>query len=123
MTRVAIVTTITTINSGTVELGHFDLSKLSVGEVKRRVEQQANVPASTQKLWWRGYILDEDMLPLTRACVGVFFFSSDFVVEVFTYVRCNSTHIFLSTVVRFIFLQVSTRVKLWIVTWIPWYYS
>lgn len=54
-----------------VELGNFDLSKLSVGQVKQRVEKEANVPSHSQKLWWRGYVLDENSLPLTRACVGV----------------------------------------------------
>lgn len=52
-------------------MGDFDLRKLSVGQVKRRVEQEANVPSHSQKLWWRGYVLDENTLPLTRACVGV----------------------------------------------------
>lgn len=71
MTLVTVVTTITTIATGKVELGEFDLSKLSVGQVKRQVEQEAKVPALKQKLWWKGYILDENTLPLTRACVGV----------------------------------------------------
>lgn len=73
MTLVTVVTTITTIDSGRVELGDLDLGKVSVGQVKRLIEQESNnnVPAYSQKLWWRGYILDENTLPLTRACVGV----------------------------------------------------
>lgn len=71
MTHVTIVTTITTVNSGKIDLGHFDLRKISVSEVKRLIEKEANIPANTQRLWWRGYALDENVLPLTRACVGV----------------------------------------------------
>lgn len=71
MTHLSVVSTITTIpDTGKVELGHFDLDKLSVGQVKRLVEKLANVPSESQKLWWRGYILDDNTLPLTKACVG-----------------------------------------------------
>jgi hypothetical protein len=72
MTHLSVVSTITTIATGKVELGEVNLAKTSVGQVKRKVEELANVPSESQKLWWRGYILDDNTLPLTRACVGEF---------------------------------------------------
>lgn len=71
MTLITVVTTITTIDTGKVEIGDFDLTKLTVADVKNLVEKEATVPASSQMLWWRGYALDDDSLPLTKACIGV----------------------------------------------------
>jgi hypothetical protein len=76
MTLLSVVSTITTIATGKVELGDVNLAKTSVGQVKRKVEDLANVPSESQKLWWRGYILDDNTLPLTTACVGAFFLLS-----------------------------------------------
>ena len=42
-----------------------------MGEVKKRVHDLAQIPIENQSLWWRGYILDDDDLPLIHACVGV----------------------------------------------------
>jgi hypothetical protein len=68
-----VVSTITTIpGSGKILVGDVDLDTMTVGEVKRRVEETTGVSANLQKLWWRGYILDDDSRPLTKACVGAF---------------------------------------------------
>ena len=70
-TKLSVVSTFTTIQgSGKVE---FDcqVEEITVGEVKKRVQDLAQIPSDDQSLWWRGYILDDDDLPLIHACVGV----------------------------------------------------
>mmetsp|Transcript_28279 Transcript_28279/g.43985 ORF Transcript_28279/g.43985 Transcript_28279/m.43985 type:complete len:140 (-) Transcript_28279:203-622(-) len=72
MAQLTIVAPLTTIGSGKVELGSHELEKLTIGEVKAMISNRfSDIPTHMQKLWWRGYILDEDDAVLTRACVGV----------------------------------------------------
>jgi len=71
MTKLSVVSTFTTIQgSGKVEF-ECKVGDTTVGEVKKRVQELAQIPAENQSLWWRGYVLDNDYLPLNRACVGV----------------------------------------------------
>lgn len=71
MTKLTVVSTFTTIQgSGKVEF-ECKVEDTTVGEVKNRVQELAQISAEKQSLWWRGYILDDDALPLLHACVGV----------------------------------------------------
>lgn len=71
MTRLSVVSSLTTVGgSGLVELGDVAVDRVTVGGVKKRVEQETRVSAQGQKLWWKGYILDNDSLLLKDACVG-----------------------------------------------------
>ena len=71
MTLLSVVSSITTVGgSGIVNLGDIKTDILTVGTVKERMEQRTSISSQEQKLWWRGYILDNDSLPLTKACVG-----------------------------------------------------
>jgi hypothetical protein len=74
MTNISVVSTLTTLApSGTLQLGDYHVNQTTIGDVKRQVEEMANVSSSCQKLWWRGYLLSNDELPLTLACVGAYY--------------------------------------------------
>ena len=71
MTKLSVVSTFTTIQgSGKVQID-CKVGETTVGEVKKRVQDLVQIPIENQSLWWRGYILDDDDLPLIHACVGV----------------------------------------------------
>lgn len=72
MTKLVVVSTYTAIpGHGQVDFGDCDLQTTTVEQVKRWIESLASVPFSNQSIWWRGYILDQDSLSLSQACVGV----------------------------------------------------
>lgn len=54
-----------------MNLGDQDLDLLTIGQLKCLVEDKSDVERDTIKLWWKGYILDDDSLPISKACVGV----------------------------------------------------
>ena len=71
MTNVSVISTFTAIHgSGKVEF-ESDIAETTVRDVKEQVQQLANVPIEKQSIWWRGYILDDESLSLSQACVGV----------------------------------------------------
>ena len=71
MTAVTVVSSLTTISGcGTVYLGDVNVTDHSVGEIKEMIETATSISIPNQKLWWRGYILDNNSLPLIEACVG-----------------------------------------------------
>jgi hypothetical protein len=71
MTKVSVTSTFTTIQGSGKVAFDCDVETTTIGDVKNRVENLAHVPAATQSIWWRGYILDDDSLPLLQACRGV----------------------------------------------------
>mmetsp|Transcript_25101 Transcript_25101/g.33281 ORF Transcript_25101/g.33281 Transcript_25101/m.33281 type:complete len:146 (-) Transcript_25101:207-644(-) len=71
MTYLSIVSPLTS-GVGKVELGDQNLTELTVGDIKDKIEtRHVKTPANKQKLWWMGYLLDDDSLSIEKACVGV----------------------------------------------------
>mmetsp|Transcript_4681 Transcript_4681/g.6940 ORF Transcript_4681/g.6940 Transcript_4681/m.6940 type:complete len:146 (-) Transcript_4681:129-566(-) len=71
-TKLAVIAPVTSIpGNGQVEFDAVDLGAMTVGELKGRIEFESDIPADNQDLWWRGYCLDNDGLPLIKALVGV----------------------------------------------------
>eukprot|EP00565_Helicotheca_tamesis_P002098 CAMPEP_0185733576 /NCGR_PEP_ID=MMETSP1171-20130828/20001_1 /TAXON_ID=374046 /ORGANISM="Helicotheca tamensis, Strain CCMP826" /LENGTH=137 /DNA_ID=CAMNT_0028403343 /DNA_START=158 /DNA_END=568 /DNA_ORIENTATION=+ len=71
MTHLSVVAPLTSV-VGKIELGQQNLTELTVGDLKDLVEElHGSIPADRQKLWWMGYILDDDSLPIEKACIGV----------------------------------------------------
>mmetsp|Transcript_13644 Transcript_13644/g.19082 ORF Transcript_13644/g.19082 Transcript_13644/m.19082 type:complete len:107 (+) Transcript_13644:163-483(+) len=70
MTYLSIVSPLTS-GVGKVELGDQNLTELTVGDIKDKIEtRHVKTPANKQKLWWMGYLLDDDSLSIEKACVG-----------------------------------------------------
>lgn len=71
VTTVSVISTFTTIQGSGKVAFDCDVQTITIGDVKKRVENLAQVPASKQSIWWRGYILDDDTSTLLQACRGV----------------------------------------------------
>jgi hypothetical protein len=71
MTIITIISSLTTVGGSGKVTFDLDLEKITVGGVKILIEQATGVNAEEQKLWWRGYILDEEDKLITKACVGM----------------------------------------------------
>eukprot|EP00566_Odontella_aurita_P026103 CAMPEP_0113557730 /NCGR_PEP_ID=MMETSP0015_2-20120614/17953_1 /TAXON_ID=2838 /ORGANISM="Odontella" /LENGTH=117 /DNA_ID=CAMNT_0000459187 /DNA_START=57 /DNA_END=410 /DNA_ORIENTATION=- /assembly_acc=CAM_ASM_000160 len=77
MTRLSVVSALTNLGGvGSADLGERDLDATTIGDVKRMVaERFDDVATETEsgavKFWWRGYVLNDDSLPVRKACVGV----------------------------------------------------
>ena len=71
MTAVKVVSSLTTLSGcGTVEIGDVSVSDITIGDIKMEIETRTSISIRDQKLWWRGYILDDNLLSLITACVG-----------------------------------------------------
>eukprot|EP00586_Coscinodiscus_wailesii_P019716 CAMPEP_0172512108 /NCGR_PEP_ID=MMETSP1066-20121228/241752_1 /TAXON_ID=671091 /ORGANISM="Coscinodiscus wailesii, Strain CCMP2513" /LENGTH=148 /DNA_ID=CAMNT_0013291761 /DNA_START=44 /DNA_END=490 /DNA_ORIENTATION=+ len=71
MTRLTIVSPLITMGKK-LELGDHKMDEITIRDVKCMIhDENQHIPSQTQTLWWRGYVLDDDSLTLTRACVGV----------------------------------------------------
>ena len=72
MTRLTIVSNLTILpEMGKMDLGDQELNVLTIGKVKDTITSMYDdINIHQQNLWWRGYILDNDKLPLIKACVG-----------------------------------------------------
>jgi len=74
MTEIDIVSSLTTLKNGMLVLGdNFDLQQVTVGEIKHLVQEimredakPSKIPIDKQRLWLRGYILDNDDLALSQ---------------------------------------------------------
>ncbi|KAL7565325.1 hypothetical protein ACA910_014608 [Epithemia clementina (nom. ined.)] len=72
MTNVTIVSTFTAIpTEGKIELGNLDVGKVTISDLKQRIEGETNIPPNDQRLWWRGYVLDHEDSSVMNSCVGV----------------------------------------------------
>lgn len=71
MTKLSVVSTFTTIVGSGMVCFDCNVEETTVGAVKKRVQELTEISAQNQSIWWRGYILDDDDLPLIHACVGV----------------------------------------------------
>jgi len=72
MTKLIVVSTLSALRgNGMIDLGEKDITSLTIGDVKQMVEERSDLDKAEQKLWWRGYVLDNELLPITKACMGV----------------------------------------------------
>lgn len=81
MTLLKVVSPLTNFDgSGEIDLGNYDLHDITIGEVKQLVHHlYSEILEESQDLWWKGYILDNDSLPINEACVGeIILFSTEF---------------------------------------------
>ena len=53
-----------------MEIGDVSVTEITIGDIKKEIETKTFVSIQNQKLWWRGYILDDNLLSLIKACVG-----------------------------------------------------
>ena len=72
MTKLTIVSNLTILPiGGKLDLGECQLSKFTIGDVKDKVTELCNeIAVDSQNLWWKGYSLDNNKLPIIKACVG-----------------------------------------------------
>ena len=68
-----------------IDLGEKDITSLTIGDVKQMVEERSDLDKAEQKLWWRGYVLDNELLPITKACMGAYFIHIHHVEEVMSH--------------------------------------
>jgi len=73
MTKLIIVSNLTILPiGGKLDLGERQLSKFTIGDVKDKVAEMCrDITIDSQNLWWRGYSLDNNKLPIIKACVGL----------------------------------------------------
>ena len=72
MTNVTIISSFTAIpDEGKVELGNLELQKVTISNLKERIQARTKIPADNQRLWWRGYLLDHEDSYVVDTCVGV----------------------------------------------------
>lgn len=77
MTRLSVVSALSILPDGSIDFGEQDIKAITIGDVKRMVTGQCEDDAlfcreqPQHRLWWHGYLLDDDDLTLSKACVGV----------------------------------------------------
>eukprot|EP00563_Minutocellus_polymorphus_P021440 CAMPEP_0197721730 /NCGR_PEP_ID=MMETSP1434-20131217/4687_1 /TAXON_ID=265543 /ORGANISM="Minutocellus polymorphus, Strain CCMP3303" /LENGTH=153 /DNA_ID=CAMNT_0043306789 /DNA_START=165 /DNA_END=626 /DNA_ORIENTATION=+ len=79
MTRLYVRSALSILQDGSIDLGEQDVRKLTVGDVKHMIATHCcgdEIPIEEMldqqhRLFWQGYLLDEDGLPVSEACVGV----------------------------------------------------
>ena len=71
MTKLSVVSALSVLPTGRVDLGEQDLKKITVGDVKRMLEGRCEEEALRfeLRLWWQGYLLDFGSKPVHSACV------------------------------------------------------
>merc|ERR1712157_244034 len=71
MTKLIIISNLTVLpNKGKIELGECNLITFTIGNVKKLISEMCNdIAVDRQNLWWKGYILDDEDLPLIKACI------------------------------------------------------
>ena len=75
MTRLYIRSALSILQDGNIDLGEQDIRKIAIGDVKHMIATRCEIPIEVMldqhRLFWHGYLLDEDELPVSEACVGV----------------------------------------------------
>mmetsp|Transcript_30341 Transcript_30341/g.66710 ORF Transcript_30341/g.66710 Transcript_30341/m.66710 type:complete len:140 (-) Transcript_30341:400-819(-) len=71
MTRLRVVSALSILPHGCIELGRQDVETLTVGEVKRMVSGRCEYDPNSYRLWWHGYLLDNEDQTMVEACIGV----------------------------------------------------
>lgn len=75
MTRLYIRSALSILQDGSINLGEQDIRKITIGDVKHMIATHCEIPVEDMldhhRLFWHGYLLDEDELPVSEACVGV----------------------------------------------------
>ena len=75
MTRLYVRSALSILQDGSIDLGEQDIKKIAIGDVKHMIATHCEIPIEVMldhhRLFWHGYLLDEDELPVSEACVGV----------------------------------------------------
>ena len=75
MTRLYVRSALSILQDGSIDLGEQDVHKLAIGDVKHMIAAHCEIPVEEMldrhRLFWHGYLLDEDAQPVSEACVGV----------------------------------------------------
>ena len=71
MTKLSVVSALSVLPTGRVDLGEQDLKKITVGDVKLMLEGRCEEEAlrCELRLWWQGFLLDFGSKPVHSACV------------------------------------------------------
>lgn len=71
MTKLIIISNLTVLpNKGKVELVECNLNTFTIGNAKKLISEMCNdIAVDRQNLWWKGYILDDENLPMIKACI------------------------------------------------------
>jgi hypothetical protein len=62
---------------GKISFGPTDLDNYTIGQVKQHVFEMVGdgrdkiAPLEKQRLWWNGYLLDNEIMSISEACVGI----------------------------------------------------
>ena len=75
MTRLYVRSALSILQNGSIDLGEQDIKKIAIGDVKHMIATHCEIPVEEMldhhRLFWHGFLLDEDELPVSEACVGV----------------------------------------------------
>ena len=75
MTRLYVRSALSILQGGSIDLGEQDALKIAIGDVKHMIAAHCKIPVEEMldhhRLFWHGYLLDEDAMPVSEACVGV----------------------------------------------------
>ena len=75
MTRLYVRSALSILQGGSIDLGEQDAQKIAIGDVKHMIAAHCKIPVEEMldhhRLFWHGYLLDEDAMPVSEACVGV----------------------------------------------------
>ena len=68
MTRLYVRSALSILQDGSVDLGEQDIRKIAIGDVKHMIATHCEIPIEVMldqhRLFWHGYLLDEDELPV-----------------------------------------------------------
>lgn len=75
MTRLYVRSALSILQDGIIDLGEQDVRKITIGDVKHMIATHCEIPIEDMldhhRLFWHGYLLDQDESPISDACVGV----------------------------------------------------